>query len=114
MNADHVFAKNIRLKRNPRNAKKPKLLNARLFALEFPETFYLPSDSAIKKVKPGDYVKLAIQLGEKPGERFWVKVAGFEGRKWFGEVANDLVFYEYPLGDSVQFYRKNIYDVEYA
>jgi len=108
MDADHVFAKNLRLKKNPRDVKTAKLLNAQLMALEHPESFFLPSASAIKKVKPGDFVKVSM-----PRERFWVRVSGFQGRKWYGQVANELIYYDLKMGDSIQFYRKNIYDVEY-
>lgn len=108
MDVDHVFPQGIKRRANPRNVKKIDLNNASLLALEYPETFILPAPSAIKKLKPGDWVKLST-----PGERFWVRVSGFEGRKWFGQVASDLITSDLKLGDTLQFYRKNIYDIEY-
>ncbi len=112
MDIDHVFPQGVRTKANPRDVKKVALTNARLMALEHPETFHLPSDAAIKKVNPGDFVKVAIKNGDG-AERFWTQVSGFEGRKWFGRIANDLVFQDLKRGDAIQFLKKNIYDVEY-
>ena len=109
MQIDHVFSNVVALRRNPRNIKKLNLENAALMALEYPETFSLPSVSAIKKLKVGDWVKLST-----PQERFWVKVSGFEGKKWFGQVANKLIYSDVDLGDTIQFYRKNIYDAEFS
>jgi len=74
------------------------------------DTFKVPSDAAIKKVKPGDYVKVA-----RNGERFWVRVDGYIARKWHGTVDNKLLFNDdISLGDKIFFYKKNIYDVMYT
>jgi len=95
----------IRVRSEPQKVKG--LVNARLLAFEFPDTFELPHDSVIKSVKPGDYVKVA-----RNGERFWLRVDGFVGRRWHGTVDNDLVVNEdIERGDSIYFMRKNIYDV---
>jgi hypothetical protein len=85
------------------------LVNARLLALEF-DTFEAPPDAAIKRLKPGDFVKVA-----RNGERFWVRVDGYVGRKWHGTVSNKLILsHDLKLGDSIFFMRKNIYDLRYA
>ncbi len=85
------------------------LANARLLAFEFPETFEVPSDAELRAMKPGDYVKVA-----RNGERFWVRLDGYVGRKWHGTVSNDLVLNDdLKLGDSIFFARKNIYDTLY-
>lgn len=74
------------------------------------DTFSVPSDAAIKKVKPGDYVKVA-----RNNERFWLRVDGYIGRKWHGTVDNVLLYNDdLSLGDRVFFYKKNIYDVMYT
>ena len=103
---DYVYAcRNPRQKGDPRTVKG--LVNAKLLALEF-ESFELPPDSAIKKLKPGDFVKVA-----RNGERFWVRVDGYVGRRWHGTVLNRLAQKDLKLGDSIYFMRKNIYDLRY-
>jgi hypothetical protein len=91
-------------KRSPKSVGG--LVNARLLALEF-ETFETPTNADIRKVKPGDFVKLA-----RNGERFWVRVSGFVGKKWHGIVDNDLSMNpDLQAGDCIFFDRKNIYDI---
>ena len=90
-----------------RPQKLKGLVNARLLAFEFPDTFKTPSDAAIKKLKPGDFVKVS-----RNGERFWVRVDGFVGRQWHGTVDNELKHNpDLAIGDSFYFMRKHIYDV---
>lgn len=108
MQIDHVVSKKIEAKKNPRNLKKMNLQNAALMALEYPDTFSQPSISAIKKVRVGDLVKLSTEK-----ERFWVVVSGFEGKKWFGQISNKLIYSDVNVGDTVPFYKKNIYDIEF-
>lgn len=93
-------------KGRPRDVKG--LVNARLLAFEF-DTFEVPSDSQIRKLKPGDLVKVA-----RNAERFWVRVDGYVGRKWHGTVSNQLANSDdLKYGDSIYFSRKNIYDLEF-
>ena len=97
-------------KRRSRRNGKPRevkgLVNARLLAFEFPETFEVPSDATIKKLEPGDFVKLS-----RNNERFWVRVDGFVGRRWHGTVDNKLKNQDdLDFGDSIFFMKKNIYD----
>lgn len=97
------------VRKSKRDTKTVKgLVNARLLEFEFPDTFSTPSDSAIKKIKPGDFVKLA-----RNAERFWLRVDGFVGRKWHGTISNKLISNkDIKLGDSIYFMRKNIYDIQ--
>ena len=93
-------------KSKPRSIKG--LVNARLLAFEF-DSFEVPSDSEIRKLKPGDFVKIA-----RKGDRFWVRIDGYVGRKWHGTVANDLVDEnndDLRKGESIFFSRKHIYDL---
>ena len=84
-------------------------MNASLLAFEF-EAFEVPSAAEIKKVKPGDFVKVA-----RNGERFWLRVDGYVGRRWHGTVSNRLRSNEdIASGDSIFFSRKNIYDLKYS
>jgi hypothetical protein len=82
------------------------LLNAGLMAKRHPKTFFVPSDAAIRKIKPGDFVKVA-----RNRERFWLRVTGWVGKKWHGTVANKLILNDdLSYGTSIFFTRKNIYD----
>lgn len=93
---------------NPAAPKKVKgLVDASLLAFEFPETFQRPSDSELKNIKPGDFVKVA-----RNNERFWVHVDGFVGRRIHGKIDNKLVNQpDLKMGDSIFFMKKNIYDI---
>jgi hypothetical protein len=72
--------------------------------------FEAPSAAAIRSLKPGDYVKVA-----RNGERFFVEMSGFEGRKYHGIVANDLEKNDdVPADVPIYFYRKNIYCIRKA
>ena len=82
------------------------LHNAKLLALEH-DTFEVPSDATLRRIKPGDFVKIA-----RKGERFWVRLDGFIKRKLFGTVDNVLLInQDIKLGDQIFFQKKNIYDV---
>lgn len=104
LDVDHFVAGNPRARKD--EPRKVKLVNARSLALEH-DYFEQPSESVMRKVRPGDFVKVA-----RRGERFWLKVTGFVGRTYHGQVAahldqnSDLEF-----GDAIYFERKNIYDV---
>lgn len=105
---DHVRPnrRKARAKSQPRVIKG--LTNARLVAFEFPDTFILPPYSEIKKLKPGDFVKI-----ERNGERFWVRIDGFVGRKWHGTIDSRLDFNDdLCAGDSIHFMRKHIHDLQ--
>ena len=106
---DHLFAARRVKNKRTRPKEIQGLVNARLLAFEYPETFELPPDSAIRKLKVGDYVKVA-----RNNERFWIKITGFVGRKWHGTIANELILNpDLQFGDAIYFEKKNIYDVLY-
>ncbi len=97
------------LVRNPSDAPRAVegLENARLMAKEHPDTFFAPSDAQIQRLKPGDLVQIA-----RNGERFWVRLTGWVGKKWHGTVSNYLINNDdLPYGTSIYFYKKNIYNV---
>lgn len=83
------------------------LANAGNLARNF-HSFESPPESEIRKLKPGDFVKLA-----RNQERFWVCVSGYIGRRWHGSIANDLKRNDdLSRGESIFFMRKNIYDLK--
>ena len=105
---DYVFPEGFR--RNPSTHPREieGLENAKLLALEY-DGFDRPPASAIRKLKPGDHVKVS-----RNRERFWVKITGFVGRQWHGVVDNTLVQNDdLKLGDSIFFMKRHIYDVLY-
>lgn len=80
------------------------LLDARAVNKKHPETFEVPSYARLKKVKPGDSVKIS-----RNNERFWITVTGFEKRRIHGVVDNKLIFNDdLPLGTKIYFQKKHI------
>lgn len=105
LDEDHILAENPRA-RPSAEIRKVRLTDARRLSLDS-ENFEQPSADVIRKIRPGDRVKVA-----RNHERFWVKVTGFEGRKYHGQVANSLARSdELQIGDRIYFDRKNIYDI---
>lgn len=81
------------------------LIDARALHSQF-ESFDIPNYSDLKKLKPGDFVKLS-----RNGERFWVKISGYVGRRWHGAVVNNLICnIDLSFGDRIYFMRRHIYD----
>jgi hypothetical protein len=81
------------------------LVDAKAKARAHPDTFSVPSEAKLKKIKPGDLVKVA-----RNNERFWVRVTGFEKRRIHGTVANSLIRNDdLPFGTSIYLSKKNIY-----
>lgn len=108
---EHVSADPRIVVRNPRGHPRGiiGLTNAQLWAKRHPKTFKIPSDRWIKKVKPGDWVKIG-----RNRERFWVKVGGWEGKKWHGLVWNKLIWNDdLRHGTSIYFYKKNIMAIQF-
>lgn len=109
MDSDHIAAGHPIARNAGEIRKLPKLVDAHALAKRH-EWFEQPTAAEIRKVKPGQFVKV-----NRNGERFWIKVRGFEGRKYHGQVANVLAFNEdLEFGDHVYFERKNIYDIQRA
>lgn len=95
--------------KNPAKRRAPVaikgLVDAKAMAKAHPDTFDVPSAANLKKIKPGDLVKVA-----RNNERFWVVVTGFEKRRIHGAVDNDLLLNDdLPVGTVIYFQKKNIY-----
>lgn len=83
------------------------LIDAKALAKKHPNTFFVPKDALVKKLKPGDFVKVA-----RNNERFWLRLTGWVGKRWHGTVANHLINNDdLAHGDAIFFTKKNIYDV---
>ncbi len=109
----HVFSdacSRIRVRnRQTRPREIIGLTNGQVWAKRYPKTFKIPSDGWIKQIKPDDFVKIG-----RNGERFWVKVTGFEGRKWHGQVWNQLICNDdLPPRMPIYFYKKNILAIRF-
>lgn len=85
---------------------------------EAPYTFLLPHPDYIDALAVGDHAKVGFEYdppGERyGGERMWVLITGINGYRFVGTLDNepeeDIVAY----GDTVEFERKHILDVDYA
>lgn len=64
-------------------------------------SFRVPHDASIKTIGIGDYVKVGLS-----GERVWVKVTGYVGRKYHGIISNGA-----HKGVTTFFQKKNIMDI---
>lgn len=110
LDRDHGDSGEYRLlkgKEMPRTVKG--LVNASLLAYEY-DTFEVPPASAIKKLGPGDLVKVA-----RNSERFWLRLDGYVGRKWHGTILNHLQNNDdLKFGESIFFARKHIYDLRFS
>lgn len=91
------------------------LENAVARAKESPDTFEVPSESDIAKVKIGDYVKLIFLYDHDEkinGERMWVKVLVRNGASNFGgKLGNDPVVVPLKLDDYIEFDSENIISI---
>lgn len=76
------------------------LVNARERARRH-TSFSQPLNASIKNLGIGDHVKVGVD-----GERVWVKMTGYVGRRYHGIVANGL-----HKGLPIFFQRKNIMDI---
>jgi hypothetical protein len=68
--------------------------------------FEVPKADEIRSIKPGDFVKL-----RRNKERFWVEFTGYEGRRFHGSPANDLLNNDDIVSSNLYFTRKNIYRI---
>ncbi len=89
-------------------------VDAQKQALETPETFWRPDAATLRKLKPGDYVKVCIHPPGDMGERLWTIVHEVEKRRG-GRVRAEInntpvVFENMKLGDWIEFEQCHIFD----
>ena len=74
-----------------------ELVSGVIQAEKYPDTFFIPSENARKKLNAGDMVKLIFSLfdsdlsddsGQLVGERIWVSVVGQRGSYLVGKLMN--------------------------
>lgn len=93
--------------------------NAQEKHLDNPDTFYAPSQDDLSTIKPGDNVKIgveinSIEVGGASAERFWVLVIDVTDTSIIGTVNNDLIyshFHRLNNGDLVQFDFSAVMDI---
>jgi len=83
------------------------LVNAAQMANDHPDTFHRPNEGEIKALAPGQPVKVCNGL-----ERFWVQVQTVNFPLFVGRVANQLLFSELKLGDTIAFHADNVFDLQ--
>lgn len=85
------------------------LLDAQAAAVQYPDTFKVPSIPELGAIKPGDYVKIGAELGATTGvkcERFWVDVITVTQTTIIATVSNNLFYtdkHKLKYGDVVEF-----------
>ncbi len=82
-----------------------------------PDTFSVPCETARESLQPGDHAKIGL-TSEEGGERFWVKITEVrsgpnqgEAHDYTGVVDNDLVVFDIPLGEPIDFDAPHVLDV---
>ncbi|RTP86864.1 hypothetical protein EKN35_19380 [Enterobacter asburiae] len=86
---------------------KPSFMNAQQMARLNPETFFVHSYEELSLLKPGHLVKVCSNR-----ERFWVLLTDVQGKRFTGEVANNLVWNDLKVGETVKFTMTNIFDYQ--
>jgi hypothetical protein len=107
MDLDHVdptLSPRTSRRGHPSDVRSPALTSASALAKANPD-FEVPSDAQVRALEPGSWVKVA-----RNGERFWVKMTGYVGRKYHGIVANTLdKNADLPTDTPIFFLRRHIY-----
>lgn len=86
---------------------KPRLIDAQKMAREHPKTFEVPDPDVLAGLKPGTSVKVC-----NGKERFWVKLTAVMGDDDLqGVVSTYVTARRYGVGDTIQFRKRNVYDV---
>ena len=84
------------------------LMDGKARHVAHPDTFHIPSTAEIVALKPGQYVKVGFQEGQKT-ERAWVEVKSIDDRSVHGVVNNDLVLMKTVKdGDEISFDFKHV------
>lgn len=94
-----------RSRKHPANVRGPGFVDAA--ALTKHNDFEVPSAAELRAIKPGAWVKVC-----RNGERFWLKLTGYVGKKHHGIVANRLSRNaDLPMDTPLFFMKKHIYAV---
>ncbi len=80
-------------------------VDAQEMSKKYPETFAVPSNDDLCSLVPGDYVKVCA-LNK---ERFWVQLTTVAEDFLTGVVSNDLVEVPLKFGETVSFFKCNVY-----
>ena len=86
--------------------KTPLLVNAQEMARQHPETFLVPSDTALATLCKCDLVKVCSN-----DDRFWVEIESRDGDVFVGRIDNELITTGLRRDDRITFHRDNIYQV---
>jgi len=70
-------------------------------------SFDRPSQADLRRIGVGDYVQVC-----RNGERFWLLVTGYVGKRWHGQICNRLYNnQDLKQGDRIFFMKRHIYNV---
>ena len=82
-------------------------VNAREMSQKNPNSFSHPSKDELNQIKAKDSVKICVGK-----ERFWVEVEKVEDSLITGTIDNNLLQDELEFGQSIQFHKDNIYNID--
>jgi hypothetical protein len=90
------------------------MIDAVQMNLDHPATFRIPSRDARYSLTVGDWAKIGL-MSEVGAERFWLKVTKVRGAgaasRYVGTVDNNLVVYDIPLGEVMEFDPTHILEI---
>lgn len=97
--------------------KRFTMLDAQELARLHPKTFEAPSQGDLATLKPGDFVKICVEVIKEDGapgrgERFWVRLTKV-GETLTGTIDNELLFTDLHglvLRDEISFERRHVYN----
>jgi len=100
----------LRKRKSGRVSRKITLIDGIERNKASPETFQLPSQAAIARIRPGASVKIGAERAGK-GEHFWVLVTAKDGKNITGTVDNNLIEIPWPVGREVKFQSRHVLDI---
>lgn len=91
-----------------------RLIDGEQMNADHPATFLIPDEAERNRLMPGDYAKIGI-TSKEGGERFWVKITERRTEQdrclYAGAVSNDLVIFDIPLGEIIEFDPANVLEI---
>lgn len=82
------------------------LVDAQEMSHSNPDTFEAPNEDELSAIRPGDHTKVC-----KGGERFWVFVTSVTPKRVIGRVANQLIFNDLKVGETIALERRHVYSI---
>ena len=84
-----------------------ELIDASKMHQKHPDTFSIPDPEEVRKISPGDFIKVCFTAGE----RAWVLIRERSGDTFRGTVDNACLSAGVAYGDSIELEVRHAYDI---